>query len=514
MKVALIQCPSWSEIAPPYSPALLAACLMQKGHEVDCFDLNIKFYNYLRTAEIEASWGTSGESNAWLEKDYVINLLERHNSYVDYLVSQILDRDAQIIGFTVCDTSRVFSEEVARKIKEKNRNKIIVFGGPSCFRNSIYNVDFLKRSYIDAICLHEGEISFLDFIEKFEKNGEFPFCPGFAFKDKFGKVINCGERELIEDLDTLPFADFSVYELKEYEKNTLPISTSRGCIYRCVFCNESPIWKKYRHRSAQNIYNEITYQLAKHPRINNFFFNDSLINGDIHMLNELSDLLIKNKVKIRWGGQASIRKEMSFEFLKKLRKAGFSYVSYGLENGSQAILERMQKRFYLDTAQEVIRNTHRLGIRVTANIVVGFPDETEKEMLETANFLKSNISHIDDIYFHSLVLMPGSYLYNHRDNFGIELPEINRLNLWYTRDEKNNYQIRLERIEFFKSILKQKFTSNISRFNYYLTLGDCSYGGKKFEEALGFYYIAKESTQNTNEKKLVENRLEKVKNAM
>lgn len=514
MKIALIQCPSWSEVMPSYAPALLSACLKQNGHDVYCFDINISFYNYVSYIEKKEGWGTEGGTNSWFNNDYVINLMDKHRVYIEYLVSKILNTNARIVGFTVYDTNRIFSEEVARKIKEIDKDRIIIFGGPACFKNSLYYTDFLKRPYIDAVCLHEGESALLDLVKKIEENGEIVFCQGLAYNDKNGKIINCGEKELIDNLDMLPFADFSGFDLREYKRKTLPISTSRGCIYRCAFCNEAPVWGRYRNRSAQNIYNEILYQLKRYPRVEGFFFNDSLINGNVDMLNGFADLIIKNKLRTRWGGQGRIRKEMTYGFLKKLRKAGFSHVSYGLESGNQNILDQMQKNLSLEIAEEVIRNTHKLGIYTTVNIIVGYPTETEKEVLETADFLKRNAAFMDDIYFHPLVLMPDSPLYYYKDKFGIELPNINEIALWYTNDGKNNYQVRLERIEFYKSILKDKYASNISMFDYYSTMGEEYCKKERFADALKFWLKAKEETEDINKIKLVENKINFIKDKL
>lgn len=507
MKIALIQCPSWSEIAPPYSPALLFACLRQGGHDVYCFDFNVKLYNYLSLPEREEAWGTGGGSNSWFNKSYVISLMEKHKVYVDYLVSQILNTNARIIGFTVYDTSRIFSEEIARRIKERDKDKIIIFGGPSCFRNSLYYTDFLKMYYVDAVCLQEGESALSDLVGKIEEEGKIVFCSGFAYKDDNGRIINCGEKGLLNNLDALPFADFSGFDLREYQRKTLPLSTSRGCICRCDFCNEAPVWGRYRNRSAQNIYKEIIFQLERHPGIENFFFNDSLINGNINMLNELADLIIKNRLRVRWGGQGRIRKEMTPEFLKRLRQAGLSHVSYGLESGSQNILSQMQKNLSLEIAEEVIRNTYKLDIYTTVNIIVGYPTETEKDVLETSDFLRRNAAFMNDIYFHPLVLMPDSPLYYHKDKFGIELRDANEINLWYTRDGKNNYQTRLERIEFYKSILNDKYASNISMFDYYLTIGEQFYKREEFESALKFYLKAKNESRDIHKINLIDNKI-------
>lgn len=505
MKVALVQCPSWSLLSPPYNLALLSACLKDKGHEVFCFDFNIDTYNHVVGKEGESGWGTKGESNSWLDRDYVDTFIRRYSSYIDGLVDKILDTQAKVIGFSVVEPSRYFTEEVINRIKEKDRSRIIVLGGNACFKNSIGR-DFFDNPNVDALCLQEGEHAFFNFLKSIEDNSYPCFCPGFICR-KNGDIIDGKELPLIDDLNKIHFADFSGFDLGAYKERVLPISTSRGCVFRCVFCSESVSWQTYRHRSAKNIFGEMVFQLKRHPETRGFFFNDSLINGDIRMLDELCTYLIDAQVKIYWGGQAAIRKEMTPEFMKKMKRAGFAHVSYGLESASPAILKKMNKRFDLDTAEEVIKNTHKLGIRTTVNIVVGFPGEEEKEVMETAQFLKRTSGYLDDIYFHSLVLMPGSYIYNKREEFDIELPQVNRINLWHTRDGKNDYHVRVGRVEFYRGLLKDKFSSNVSAFNYYLALGDQHLAQGKLEEALNCYNRARNETSDTDKIGLIEKKI-------
>jgi len=507
MRIALIQCPSWSTVTPPYNLALLSACLKKEGHEIFCFDLNMAMYKYVLDKEGENAWGTKGESNAWLEESYVRSFIKQYDAYIDYLVDQILETGSRFIGFSIQDTSRHFAQEIINRIKRKDANRKIILGGYPFFGNS-ERLTFFNNN-VDAICLKEGEFPLVNLIKIFERDGGLDYCPGFICKNRNGDIIDGGELPLIDNLDMLPFADFSGFQLNDYKKMVLPISTSRGCVFHCAFCAETACWEKYRHRSAGNIFNEMLFQLEKFPDTKGFFFNDSLIDGDFKMLDELCALIIKSGKKISWGGQGSIRKEMTPQFLKKLKKAGFCHVSYGLESGNPKILRLMRKGFDLKTAEEVIRNTYRLGIYTTVNIVVGFPGETEEDVLITADFLKRNIiKFVNDIYFHSLVISPQTILYNNKESFGIKLPDTNWVNFWFTQDGSNNYEIRLKRIKLLKQMLKDKYTSNITEFNYYCMLGDEYRVKNDYENALKFYLKAKAEIKDNNDISLIEGRIQ------
>jgi radical SAM superfamily enzyme YgiQ (UPF0313 family) len=451
MNIALIQCPWWSILVPPYSLALLSAYLRKEGHNVFCYDFNIKLYRHM---ESEGKLSSFTSTN-WYDRDSVLRYIEDNNDYIEQLISEVLREDVQIIGFTIYDTTRWFSQEMASRILKKKSSIKIVFGGFSCFRED-FAKELLRDCDIDAVCLKEGEIAFTNLVNIIENNkGKISFCPGFIYKEG-DKIINCGKQNLIEDLDSLPYADFSDFDLSLYEKFGLPISTSRGCINRCFFCQESVLWGRYRKRQPLSVYKEISYQLEKYPQVDYFFFNDSLINGDMEMLNNLIDLIREGDLYFMWAGQAMIREEMDLEFLRKMRKVGFSSISYGLESASPKILKLIGKRFSPEIAERVIRDTKRAGIHVSVNIIVGFPGETWGDVTATSNFLKRNLEFIDEIYLDPLILSPDSPFYYMRDKFGIVILDIDPMRGWISDGGKNDFQARVEKIKFLEDSLGSK----------------------------------------------------------
>jgi hypothetical protein len=464
MRIALVLCPSWAVESPSYTLALLSANLKSHGHEVKCFDLNAEMFRHCSAKEDIDTWRMDEKGYCWYEEKYVADFMKRHALYVDSRIKNILEYEPDVIGFTVYSTSRYFSYEIARLIKEKDKKKIIVFGGPQCFKNC-EGPDILKRNYIDAVCFGEGDTAFSKFLDaiKIDK-GIVKKSPGFCLKGRNGEIIDCGEEDLVKDLNNLPYADYSDFNLAMYTKKLLPIATSRGCLGRCKFCNESPHWKKYRHRTALNIYNEIFYQLNKYPQVNEFWFNDSLINGDMSMLNELCDLLIKNKLNIKYGGQALIRPEMKYGLLKKMKESGCTLISFGLESGSSAVLRKMGKSYNAKTAEKVIKNTCEAGISVIFNIIVGFPGETEKEIEETKKFIERNLNYAKEISIMPLLLLKGSYLYDNAEKIGVDLNTKHDQLRWKAADNSSNHELRIKRLNLLKeSIGKKAYTTCVDK---------------------------------------------------
>lgn len=453
MKIVLVVSPIWTENTPPYNLALLKAVLENKGHKAICFDLNIELYHYLGGVTERNSWAEEETGSCWYEGNFIKNIIKKYDIFIENFINRILSIDSPLIGFTVFNSSLPFILEIVKKIKKKNRSKIIILGGPECFLQAS-GENLLKNDGIDGVCTGEGEIALPKLLEAIESNGVIGYCSGFAYRDERGQIIDCGEAEIIEDLDELPFADFSDFDLLKYKKKALPILTSKGCIYRCTFCNETYRMSRFRTRSSESVFEEINYQLKRHPQINEFFFNDSLLNGNIGMLDNLCDLIIQSDIRIIWGGQATIRSELTKELLLKLGKAGCLHLDYGVENGSNKILKLMNKRFTVEIAERIIHDTYEAGIKPNFNIIVGYPGETEVEFQETVEFLKRNKDFPEHVWLNTLAIAPNSDLDRNKDKWGILFSADDTG--WRTTDGLNTPKERLRRLKICKDILKDK----------------------------------------------------------
>ena len=438
----------------------------------------------------------------WYSNDFVRELINAHSKFIDQSVQQILKIDSRVVGFTVTGLNRIFSEEVARRIKQKDKGKIVLFGGPHCFRLEINKVLLHVNPDLDAICHHEGEKALPNLLDLIKKDGRLGYCPGIAFRNENNEIVDCPDIELTEDLNSLPFADYSDFSLDDYHANgepdrrSIPISTSRGCVNKCAFCSESISWAKYRFRSADNIFNEIVFQCTRYPDIKSFFFNDSLINGNLGSLEALCDLLISNKINIRWGGQAIIREGMSRELLLKMKKAGCVHITYGVESLSPKILKMIGKRFDPELAQRVIRDTAQADIKNSVTIIVGLPTETDEDVLMTADFLKRNKDFISNILFHLFMVARGTFIYNHRDDFGIELEDDYNSVRWHSKKEINTLEKRLQVLEFYNKYIGES-KSFYSPEDYYLFIADKYFEKKDYAGALKNYLKAQEINKDS-----------------
>jgi radical SAM protein with 4Fe4S-binding SPASM domain len=199
--------------------------------------------------------------------------------------------------------------------------------------------------------------------------------------------------------------------------------------------------------SGERMYEEIAFQAKIFPEVEYFYFIGSLLNGDIRALSKLCDLLIQNEFKIRWSGQAIIRPEMTKELLKKMRQAGCEWLGYGIESGSQKVVDSMNKHFSITNAEEILRYTHQAGISTQVNIMFGIPTETEQDFEQTLGFIRRNRENIDSVLASQsfCVIDKGTYLYIHAGQFSIK----NKDHHLYWETDGNNYAERFKRYEEF-----------------------------------------------------------------
>ncbi|HLD30116.1 MAG TPA: radical SAM protein [bacterium] len=451
MRIALIQAPHWQKKFPPLAPASLSAVLRKAGHETKIFDLNSGLYHAV-AGRCNGEWNPES-AVSWMEQEFVSELFEKYRKEIEGAINEILAFSPDAAGFSVQFSSMLMSSELAKRIKERKKGTYIIFGGPECFHGRA-GYELIEKEHIDALVMGEGEASLLDLLKTLEE-GKRERIPGTVLK-KGGRTLEGGPRPEIEKLDSLPFPDFTGLDFTAYESpETLPVSTSRGCPSRCVFCNVGFYWKRFRRKTAGYLIRELKYQLKRHTGIRSLYFADSIINGDPEELGKFCDLMIAEKKKdprfrrLSWGGEAFVSDEMTGTLLRKMFRAGCRFLSYGLESGSERILKSMGKNFTPETAERVLKDTHNLGIYTTSGFIVGFPGETEEDFRATLRFLKRVFPYLNAATPSETCcsIDPGTFLSRRPELFGIS-PGPHMI-YWQTRDGRNTYPLRLDRFRRF-----------------------------------------------------------------
>lgn len=278
-----------------------------------------------------------------------------------------------IIGFTMMTEQRFSVLEVAEKIHKEIFNCKIIVGGPHAsimFKQLEENYDF-----IDHILVGEGENSLLELINNYEDGIITP------------KIIIGSE---IENIDNLPYAfnglQYFKTPLNLDEKSEIPIVFSRGCTDRCTFCSTFVNFRKYRTRSAYNIFSELLMFYNRY-RVKYIKFQDDAATANLDELKKLCYLLINSKID--WKFELTARADQfDSELITLLQKAGCQKVSIGIESGNEELRNSMNKKLDIEKAYENTLKLELANIKVNLLLMVGFPGETQQTIDETCELIR------------------------------------------------------------------------------------------------------------------------------
>jgi radical SAM superfamily enzyme YgiQ (UPF0313 family) len=450
--VALVQCPGWGRDCPPYALAILSAYLRREGVGVRGFDLNNSLYHGVPEA-YHKLWDDKDYYVFWENPSRVAQLLQENPAVVNRFVREILDTGAPVIGFTTHTTSFLVSLEMARRIKREDPSRVVAFGGPQCSRAQAGNY-FISEPCVDLVCLLEGEEVLVEAVRQVRETGGLTRpIPGTLMRVD-GKPVDNGDRPLIEDLDSLPFPDYSDFAegitgrlYRQPER--LEIFDSRGCVRRCHFCSEWQFWRRFRTMSGDRVYAEMAHQRKLFPQVDYFYFIGSLLNGDLRALSRLCDRILEDGAQVRFAGQAIVRPDMNREFVQRLAKAGCRWLGFGIESGSQRVLRSMNKHFTVANAEQVLKDCHDAGISVQINIIFGPPGETREDFQQTLDFLRRVRPSIDTVLAsQSFTVVDKGTIYNTNPEL-FQLTGTDHHLFWESADGSNTYPERLRRYEEF-----------------------------------------------------------------
>lgn len=358
MKVLLVNCPV-RERAPPYTlplgMAYLIAVLRKAGHKVEVLDIN--GYRYDRN-EVEDK--IKGLTYDMVCTGGVVTLYK----YLKFLTAAL---------------------------KKYHPDKPVVVGGN--IANEIPHLLF-KHTSTDILMLGEAEITICELADALEKGTALKKVDGIACMEK-GNTIYTSPRKIIEDIDTIPFPEWDMFpvetyiaNLREFQKNyrVMPTILTRGCPFVCKFCYHSFMGDKARFRSADNVIAEIK-QLKEKYNINGISFYDDLLLLNRKVVEEMCDKMIEQKLNLKW--HCLTRLEYLYDdLLRKMKKAGCYSISYGMESGSQTILDNMKKGINLEKAKEIFKRVKGLGLKTAGTFMIGYPGENMKTIRETVDFCK------------------------------------------------------------------------------------------------------------------------------
>jgi len=317
-----------------------------------------------------------------------------------YLLERIEDFSPDAVAISMMTYKYTHLYSVLDQIKDANPDVKIIAGGPHL---TAWKARVLEQCpSIDFGVSREGEFT----LQELCRGEQLPSIKGLVYR-KDGQIVFNGERELIADLDSIPFPQYEQFEMDKY-KPTIQINSSRGCPYQCIFCQScSVLGRKWRARSAENIADEIQFWFQKDYR--NFTFVD-----DNFTLNKKRIYQICKEIESRqlFGLHLSapgVRVDsVDRNLLLRMKEVGFRYLAFGIEAGNNKILKILKKGFTIEQAEAGVRQAVELGFDVKLYFLVGSPHETLDDIRDSMDFAMKYP--IQDVNFASLMPIPETEL--------------------------------------------------------------------------------------------------------
>ena len=312
-------------------------------------------------------------------------LIEKINH--EQLKEKIKQEKPNVVGITTLTFTLIDVLRTAKTVKEINQDTKVILGGPHV---NIYPEETLNFPEIDFLVLGEGEKPVKDLLDNLNQTEKLREFKGIAFKNE-NKIINPGPRELIQNLDELPFPSRNLIPNKKYSSvlsENNPVTTlfsSRGCPFRCTFCNRAHLGKTFRARSAKNVVDEM--EECKKIGIGEIFIYDDTFTINRQRVLDICSEIKKRNLKIYWDVRARVD-TVDEEVLNQMKNTGCQRIHYGVEAGTEKILKVLNKGITLEQIEKTFKLTRKIGVQTLAYFMIGSPRETKKDIMETIKFAK------------------------------------------------------------------------------------------------------------------------------
>ncbi len=336
---------------------------------------------------------------------------------------QIKAFDPDLVGITLVTYQHSFQYKIIEEIQSSKYQ--IVVGGPHV---SAIGKKVLKECKADFGIKQEGEYSLVELCEGYSLSA----IKGLIYRGE-GEIVENEVRPFIENLDKLPFPRYEKFELDFYTTKLIPILSSRGCPYKCIYCPiQNTMGRKFRARTPESVTTEIEYWHEKGYRL--FDIVDDNLTFEKERVYRIIGLLEEKRLKGLSFYCGGIRADkVDKDLLKRMREVGFTYISFGVESASDKVLRRIKKGENVAAIEKSIKDACELGFDVGLFFMIGNPEETPADVEETFRLaLKYPIYRV---YFYTVIPFPGTELYQWVKDNNYAIGDLDqRLGIFQKRD--------------------------------------------------------------------------------
>ncbi len=386
-----------------------------------------------------------------------LHFIHKESIDLDTLTKKILQQETGIIGFTCFDSNYYLIKLISQRLKKYRPELIVVLGGPTAtFSSELIMQD---NPAIDICVRGEGEATAYELIKQLKIKGPLNDIKGITYRMN-GKLVKNADRPFImsgekgEELDIIP---------SPYLSGVIPageqcgITTSRGCIFKCIYCNFSAMSRwTVRFHSVERVISElkkIDQDLqGKDKKREVLSINDDVFSLNPVRAKQLCRRIIEEKINLRFWCETRADK-VDKELLKLMYKAGIRTLNFGLESAVPHVLKTIKKvrdiscqdtglgpeKRFVEKVKSNVRFARKIGIKVSVSIILGLPGATMEDDKKTLNFVRQ--LKIDTYYHNALAIYAGTEIFKTFRKYGLGIVESLTLLPYHVKSHYNIYNI-------------------------------------------------------------------------
>lgn len=329
--------------------------------------------------------------------DFELVDLDAHRRTDEELKKLLEEKDFDVVALGCIVTGYHIVKKITKMVREVKKDAKIIVG--NSVADSITDI-ILNKTEADIAVIGEGDITIVELLDALENSKPLEDVKGIAFK-KDGEIVSTPRREAIQDINTIPFPNWELFDMEAYitkgldaisepypmpkeELRPFSVNTARGCMFNCTFCYHVFKQDKYRYRSPDNVLAEIKLLNEKYG-VNYILFNDELTFFSAKQTEEFVDKILESGLKFSWVAdiRANLFTEDDMELLKKIKESGCAGFGYSLESADEEILKNMHKHIKVEDFVKQAKALDKAGIMSWTSLVLGYPEETPETLKKT-----------------------------------------------------------------------------------------------------------------------------------
>ncbi len=339
-----------------------------------------------------------------------------------HVIDSLMECNPQLISISISLQEQILPTlTLSRMLKMRSPEIHVVLGGYVITKiaKRLSTLTEFFNTFADYVVVGEGEKPLLALIQAMEASSDLKTVPSLLFIN--GDKVQTNPLCDYLDMSDLPTPDYQGLPLKLYlsPSITLSLGSSRGCYWgNCAFCDRGTISGiKYKKRQATKVVDDLEY-LSKTYGTQYFTFTDEAISPG--SLEEISDEILKRNLRLLLAADVRFDKNFTPELCKKISKAGFIHLRFGLESASDRVLAHMRKGINKKTVTEVLKNFSNSGVCTHLYTFFGYPSESKAEAQQTIDFVVDNSKYISSVGPTTFGLVEDSLVFTYPHRFGID----------------------------------------------------------------------------------------------